>query len=308
MTVFTFPGQGAQKPGFLTPWLAEPAARERLEHLGEVAAVDLVRHGTESDADTIRDTALAQPLIVAAGILAWDALVATGTDLSQVAVAGHSVGEIAAAYAAGVFTADTAIAFVARRARLMAQAAAAADTGMAAVLGGDEQDVVARLGDLGLEPANYNGAGQIVAAGAQDALAELKANPPVKTRVIPLKVAGAFHTRYMAAAHDALAADTDTFTVADATRPLYTNRDGITISSGAEYLRLLIDQVNRPVRWDACMRAFAAAGHEILVEAPPAGTLVGLAKRALPDVVGLTVNTPEDIAVVAGQLARKDAQ
>ena len=307
MTIITFPGQGSQKPGFLSPWLATPESRDKLAQLSDAVGVDLVRHGTESDAETIRDTAVAQPLIVAAGILTWDALVASGADLADAEVAGHSVGEIAAAYAAGVFDAATALAFVKRRATLMAEDAARETTGMSAVLGGDEAAVLARLEELGLEPANFNGGGQIVAAGAPDALEQLRAEPAKGTRVIPLKVAGAFHTRYMATAHDQLAASTAAFATSDPQRGLYTNFDGSRVESGARYLELLIDQVNRPVRWDACMAAFVEAGHTTLVEAAPAGTLVGLAKRGMKGTTGIAVNVPEDIDAVVAALSGEDA-
>jgi [acyl-carrier-protein] S-malonyltransferase len=306
MTIFTFPGQGSQKPGFLAPWLEDATQRARLTELSDAVGVDLVAHGTESDAETIRDTAIAQPLIVAAGILTWDALVASGANLDGVEVAGHSVGEIAAAYAAGIFDAATALAFVSRRATLMAADAAKVTTGMSAVLGGDEADVVARLTELDLEPANFNGGGQIVAAGAPEALEALRAEPAAGTRVSPLKVAGAFHTRFMADAHDALAERIDDFAVADPVRGIYTNFDGTRIESGAKYRRLLVDQVNRPVRWDACMAAFVDAGHETLVEAAPAGTLVGLAKRGMRGTKGLAVNVPADIDAIVTALAGED--
>ncbi|UQN15999.1 ACP S-malonyltransferase [Gulosibacter sp. ACHW.36C] len=307
MTIITFPGQGSQKPGFLSPWLATPERRDTLAQLSDAVGVDLVRHGTESDAETIRDTAIAQPLIVAAGILTWDALVASGADLSGVEVAGHSVGEIAAAYAAGVFDAATALAFVSRRATLMAEDAAKQTTGMSAVLGGAEDEVLARLAELELEPANFNGAGQIVAAGDPDALEQLRAEPAKGTRVIPLKVAGAFHTRYMADAHEQLAASASEFSVRDPKLGLYTNFDGSRVDSGSRYLELLIDQVHRPVHWDACMAAFIDAGHVTLVEAAPAGTLVGLAKRGMKGTTGIAVNVPEDIDAVVAALAEEDA-
>ena len=303
--VVTFPGQGAQKPGFLTPWLDDPQHRATLEQLSEASGIDLIGHGTVSDADTIRDTAVAQPLIVAAGIVVWDALrQRAGAGLDGVAVAGHSVGEIAAACAAGVFDAATAIRFVARRAELMAADAANAVTGMSAVIGGEAEAIVTRLDELELEAANFNGAGQIVAAGEPAALEALKAEPPAGARIIPLKVAGAFHTRWMREAHDALAAEADGFAVADPVRPLHTNRDGSVVADGAEYRRLLVDQVNRPVRWDRCLEAFAAAGATGLIEAAPAGTLTGLAKRALKGIGLVNLNSPADLDAAAELLAQ----
>lgn len=296
MTVVTFPGQGSQKPGFLTPWLEDSASRILLEQLSAASGIDLIRHGTESDADTIRDTAVAQPLIVAAGILTWEALaVRAGDRLDGVAVAGHSVGEIAAAYAAGIFNADTAMRFVVLRSELMAKDAAAVTTGMSAVIGGNEGDVIEHLANLDLAPANFNGAGQIVAAGEPAQLDALRQTPPAGSRIIPLKVAGAFHTRWMADAHEALAAVAEDFPTADPTRPIHTNRDGSTVTEGETYRRYLIDQINRPVHWDLCLSAFLEAGYRGLIEAAPAGTLVGLAKRGLKGIPAVAVNLPADL-------------
>ncbi len=199
--IAVFPGQGSQTPGFLAPWLEFPGARQRVEAFSEWSGVDLVAAGTEWDADAIRDTQVAQPLIVAAGVLSWNAL----PDHAGIAgVAGHSVGEFAAAVAAGVLSDEDALRLVGVRGRAMAAAAAAEATGMSAVIGGDEASVITRLHELDLTPANYNGGGQLVAAGSLAALAVLAAEPPKGSRVIPLAVAGAFHTRYMAPAVEAL--------------------------------------------------------------------------------------------------------
>lgn len=296
----TFPGQGSQKPGFLEPWLSESEHRETLERVSDAVGIDLIKHGTESDAETIRDTTVAQPLIVAAGILVWDALVARSADqLAGVVVAGHSVGEISAAYAAGVFDAPTAVRFVARRAELMAADAAATPTGMAAVLGGEPDAVVAQLEQLGAAAANFNGGGQIVAAGSPETLAAVQAEPPAGSRVIPLKVAGAFHTRYMARAHDTLAAEIEQFEVTDPQRPLLTNFDGSRVDSGAQFRQLVVDQVNRPVRWDRCMETLTELGVSGLVEAAPSGTLVGLAKRAMRGTPTVALASPDDLETVA---------
>ncbi|QAY74102.1 ACP S-malonyltransferase [Agromyces protaetiae] len=296
MIVVVCPGQGSQTPGFLAPWLAEPAFAERLAALSDAAEVDLALHGTESDADTIRDTSIAQPLIVAAGILTLDAVLA-GDRRSRVGgVAGHSVGEITAAAATGVLSDTDAMRFVAARGRAMADAAAEVATGMSAVLGGDEAELLAKLAGLGLEPANFNGGGQIVVAGALDALEQLKAEPPAGARVIPLQVAGAFHTRYMASAVDRLAAVAAELSPADPTLPLWTNRDGSLVSSGAAFLDLLVGQVSSPVRWDLDMEAFGAAGVTGIIELAPAGALVGLAKRGLKGVPTVAVKTPDDLA------------
>lgn len=293
MIIALFPGQGSQSPGFLVPWLELDGSAERLGAYSEWAGVDLLAAGTEWDAERIRDTQVAQPLIVAASLLSWNAL----ADRSAIAgVAGHSVGEFAAAAAAGILSEEDALRLVGIRGRAMAEAAAAEHTGMAAVLGGDEAAVVARLDEFGLTPANYNGGGQIVAAGALDALAALAADPPAGTRVITLQVAGAFHTRYMAPAVAALRSAAEGVAVADPSRRIWTNRDGSTVGSGRAFVDLLVDQVASPVRWDLCMGAFADAGAVGLIELSPAGTLTGLAKRTLRGTPAVAVKTPDDLA------------
>lgn len=295
MIVVVAPGQGSQTPGFLEPWLADPDQRALLSSLSDAAGVDLVAHGTTSDADTIRDTAVAQPLIVAAGILAARALFRR-VDRSAVAgVAGHSVGEFTAAAVSGVLTDVDAVTLVAERGRAMADAAALVETGMSAVLGGDEAELLTRLEALGLSPANYNGGGQIVVAGETAALAELAADPPAKSRVVPLQVAGAFHTRFMQPAVERLRAAAAPVTADDPTLTLWTNHDGSTVVSGARFVELLVGQVSSPVRWDATMSSFAAAGVTGIVELAPAGALTGLAKRALRGVPSVAVKTPDDL-------------
>jgi [acyl-carrier-protein] S-malonyltransferase len=302
--IAVFPGQGSQSPGFLTPWLERDGARERLGAYSEWAGVDLVAAGTEWDADRIRDTKVAQPLIVAASLLSWNAL----TDAAAIAgVAGHSVGEFAAAAASGILSEEDALRLVGLRGRAMAEAAATAETGMSAVLGGDEAAVVARLEELDLTPANYNGGGQLVAAGALDSLQQLAAAPPAGTRVIPLQVAGAFHTRYMAPAVDALRTASADVTTNDPRVRIWTNRDGSEVTSGAAYRDLLVAQVASPVRWDLCMAAFAGAGVTGIVELSPAGTLVGLAKRALRGVPGVAVKTADDLDSAAALLGAVEA-
>jgi [acyl-carrier-protein] S-malonyltransferase len=292
------PGQGSQTPGFLAPWLELPGLRDRATALSDAAGVDLVVHGTTSDADTIRDTAVAQPLIVGAGLLALEALYAVRPDAlaSTVGVvAGHSVGEITAASATGVLTAEDAMSLVSLRGRAMADASAITPTGMSAVLGGDPAEVLAALERYGLTPANMNGAGQIVAAGTLEQLAALAADPPAKVRVIPLQVAGAFHTLHMAPAVDVLTAEWGDHDVSDPGITLLSNADGAAVDSGAEFLRRLISQVRNPVRWDRCMETMTSLGVTGLVELAPAGTLVGLAKRAMKGVQSVALKTPDDL-------------
>lgn len=292
MLVLVAPGQGAQTPGFLTPWLELPGAADRVAAWSDAIGLDLARYGTQADADEIRDTAVAQPLLVAAGLLSAAAL----GDMSPGAVAGHSVGEITAATFAGVLDDVSALTLVRKRGLAMAEAAAITETGMSALLGGDPEVSVAHLEKLGLTPANINGAGQIVAAGTLEQLAALAEDKPEGVRkVVPLKVAGAFHTRHMAPAVDRLAEAARQLTPADPKVAYVSNKDGGAVATGAEVLNRLVGQVANPVRWDLCMETFKELGATALVEVCPGGTLTGLAKRALPGVKTLALKTPDDL-------------
>ena len=297
------PGQGSQKPGFLTPWLDLPDAETRLREWSTLCGVDLLHLGTRAEADEIKDTARTQPLLVAAALLAAEHLPLTQVDL----VAGHSVGELGASALAGVLTADAAITLAGVRGREMAAACALEPTGMSAVLGGDPDDVVATIERYGLYPGNRNGAGQIVAAGSLDGLAKFAAEPPAKARVIPLQVAGAFHTPYMAPAEKALGAIAGGITTADPVRTLLSNLDGTAVATGGDMLQRLVRQVTAPVRWDLCMRTMKDLGVTGVIELPPAGTLAGLVKRELkgdgaPEIV--TLNTPDDLTAARDLIAR----
>jgi [acyl-carrier-protein] S-malonyltransferase len=289
------PGQGSQTPGMLGPWLDDPGAADALERWSAATGLDLRRLGTEAGAEEIKDTAVTQPLIVAASLLA-----ARRVDLPEGApVAGHSVGELAAAAIAGVLDEDAAVTLAAVRGREMAAACALTPTGMSAVLGGDPDDVLATLDRLGLDAANRNGGGQVVAAGPLEALAQLAENKPEKARVVPLAVAGAFHTRFMAPAEEALAAHAAGITPADPVRPLLSNADGTAVGDGAEVLRRLVAQVTRPVRWDSCMATLRELGVTGVVELPPAGALVGLVKRELKGTATAALKTPDDLEKAA---------
>ncbi len=298
MLVITAPGQGAQAPGFLTPWLELPGFADRLASWSELAGCDLIRCGTTADADEIRDTAVAQPLLVAAAIAVAEALTGEPVPVRDVTamIAGHSVGELAAGAIAGAITPQDAMSLVRVRARGMAAAAAAERTGMTAVLGGDEAEVLAAIERHGLTAANVNGAGQIVAAGTLPQLAAFAADPPVKARLRTLSVAGAFHTTHMGPAVDALAAQAAQVTVNDTELPLLSNADGAAVKSGTDWLKRIVAQVSAPVRWDLCMASMAQAGVTALIELPPAGTLTGLARRALPGIRLTAVKTPDDLA------------
>ncbi|MEV7322663.1 ACP S-malonyltransferase [Streptomyces sp. NPDC093970] len=295
MLVLVAPGQGAQTPGFLTPWLELPGAQDRLREWSDVIGLDLVHYGTNADADEIRDTAIAQPLLVAAGLLSGTALGAIA-DIAPGAVAGHSVGEITAAAFAGVLTDTEALSLVRKRGLAMAEAAAITETGMSALLGGDPEVSVAHLEKLGLTPANINGAGQIVAAGTLEQLAALAEDKPEGVRkVVALKVAGAFHTHHMAPAVDKLAEAAAQLEPADPKLTYVSNRDGRAVASGDRIVERLVGQVANPVRWDLCMETFKELGVTALLEVCPGGTLTGLAKRALPGVKTLALKTPDDL-------------
>jgi len=297
MIVVVCPGQGSQTPGFLTPWLELEGFSTSIASQQTASGLDLVSFGTTADADTIRDTSVAQPLIVAAGVATLTELLG-GKTLAQAGVAGiagHSVGEITAAVGAGVFTPEAGIQFVRERGNAMAKAAALEVTSMAAILGGDQSAVESRLAELGLEPANYNGGGQIVAAGSADGIAALQAEPVAGTRVVPLQVAGAFHTRYMAPAVEVLDAYSQSVSVADPSVKLWSNNGGKLVASGKDFVSLLVSQVKSPVRWDLTMAALVEAGVTAIIEVAPAGTLVGLAKRGMPGIETLAIKTPDQL-------------
>jgi [acyl-carrier-protein] S-malonyltransferase len=291
------PGQGAQSPGFLTPWLEDPSFEARIHWLSAVAGLDLAHYGTEADADSIRDTAVAQPLIVAAGMLSALALFPQpGDAFGKVGVAaGHSVGEITAATGVRVITAEQAMVFARERGRAMAEASAATPSGMTAVLGGDHDDVLATLDKHGLSSAHVNGGGQVVAAGTLAQLEALAAEPPAGARLRPLSVAGAFHTVHMAPAVDILASHARAISTHDPRTRLLSNRDGRVIHDGRDVLIRLVGQVANPARWDLCQQTMTDLGVTGLLEVPPAGTLTGLAKRAMPGVETFALKTPDQL-------------
>lgn len=304
------PGQGAQTPGMLAPWLELPRTGDRLAVLSEAAGIDLTAHGTTSDADTIRDTAVAQPLIVSASLIALRALEDEGGAVSADATAGHSVGEFAAAAVAGVFDDAGAVGLVAQRARFMARAAASEATGMAAVLGGDPDEVTAAVEAAGLWPANVNGGGQTVAAGSLDDLARFAANPPARARVIPLQVAGAFHTPYMQPALEAFGAVATGWPSAAPRTVLLSNADGAAYpadATGGTVVARLVAQIAAPVRWDLCQATLAGLGVTGLLELAPGGVLKGLARRSLPGVETVAITSPADLPAAQDLVARHAA-
>lgn len=306
MIAILCPGQGSQTPGLLGPWLELDGVPELVDRLADAAKVDLRHLGTAADADAIKDTSVAQPLIVAASLISLTALTdrsgpqGTWADVT----AGHSVGEYAAAVVAGVLSDLDALALVATRGRAMASAAAATPTGMAAIVGGDPDEVSAALAAADLVAANVNGGGQVVAAGALSAIDQLRANAPARARVIPLAVAGAFHTEYMRSAVDVVAEAAAALTPADPTLTLLSNADGEAVSSGADAVARLVAQIARPVRWDACQERLAALGVTAAIELAPGGVLTGLARRTLPGVETVAIKGPGDLDAAADLIAR----
>lgn len=297
MLAIVAPGQGAQTPGFLAPWLAESRFADRLNWLSAVSGLDLPHYGTEADAETIRDTAVAQPLLVAAGMLAAVELFPHPADAFRYigVVAGHSVGEITAAAGVGVLSAEQAMVFVRERGRAMAEASAATPTSMTAVVGGQPEEVLAAIEAAGLTAANNNGRGQIVAAGTTEQLTAFAAAPPTRARLIELSVAGAFHTVHMEPAVDVLSRHARAISTHDPRTRLLSNADGQVVHDGQEALRRLVGQVANPVRWDLCMTAMTDLGVTGLLEMPPAGTLTGIAKRNMKGVELFALNTPDQL-------------
>jgi [acyl-carrier-protein] S-malonyltransferase len=304
MLVIAAPGQGAQAPGFLTPWLDLPGVADRLTAWSDLAGCDLIACGTTASAEEITDTAIAQPLLVAAALAAAETLGGLDQLRNQAGIAaGHSVGELAAGAIAGVLPPEDAIRLVSVRGRAMAKAAAAEATGMTAVLGGDQDEVLAALDVHGLTPANVNGAGQIVAAGTMAQLAALAADPPAGARLRPLSVAGAFHTAHMAPAVATLREAAAGITVSDPAILLLSDADGAAVKSGSDWLERIVTQVSAPVRWDQCMQTMAGLGASALIELPPGGTLTGLARRALPQLSRVALKTPDDLDSARSLLA-----
>ena len=301
MIALLAPGQGSQTPGMLAEWLNLPGAGDRIDRWSQISGLDLARLGTVATADEITDTAITQPLVVATTLLAHAALAERGLPAAaDTVIAGHSVGEIAAYAIAGVISDDAAVKLAAVRGAEMAKACAAEPTGMSAVLGGEEDEVLARLEALGLIAANRNAAGQIVAAGSIAALEKLAEDPPTKARVRQLATAGAFHTHYMAAALDGYAAAVAEVTAEDPATTLLSNFDGRPVTSAADAMEKLVAQLTRPVRWDLCNATIRALDVVAIIEFPPAGALTGIAKRELRGVVTHAIKTPADLDGLSG--------
>jgi [acyl-carrier-protein] S-malonyltransferase len=299
------PGQGSQTPGFFEPWLELETFRKQIERSSEILGIDLVHFGTIADQDAIRDTKVAQPLIVAAGIASYLVLREKfGDKLAVSSTAGHSVGEITSAFVAGIFDDEVALKFVQKRGNEMAHASSLAESSMAAVVGGDSETVLGELSARGLFAANYNGSGQIVAAGSKQLISELVANAPSGTRVVQLQVAGAFHTEFMESARGPLAEYAKAVNAADPKMVIWTNRDGSVVSTGPNFLDLLVNQVSNPVRWDQTMNSMTESGVSLLIELLPGGALSGIAKRAMPNTVAIPLKTPADLDKVAEALGK----
>jgi len=285
------PGQGSQTPGMLNSWIQDPSLKDLLLSWSDAIGLDLLHLGTDADAEEIKDTANAQPLIVATSLLGAHAL-----GIKKVAVtSGHSVGELAAAAISGAISESDALMIVRARGVEMAKAAAASPSGMSAVLGGDRAEVLAAIAALKLVAANDNGAGQIVAAGDLQALESLNENPPAGARVRALAVAGAFHTQFMQPAVEPLRALATTVPTHPVVIQVISNKDGQVVRDGAEVLNRIVDQIANPVRWDLCMETLKSLGVTGVIELPPAGTLVGLLKRAASEIETFALKSAEDL-------------
>lgn len=315
------PGQGAQKPGMLTDWLELPGAESFFRWAGAIAGADLLELGTTGDAEAIKDTAVTQPLVVAMSLFIARELggmpgpvVHSPHAGRDVVITGHSVGELTAAALAGVLSVEAAIALTAVRGRAMARSCAQTPTGMSAVLGGDPDEVLAAIEQHGLVPANRNGGGQVVAAGTLDGLAALKADPPAKARIVPLSVAGAFHTHHMASARAELEGLIGGLRPAAPSRLLLSNADGAAVDDGAAVLSRLVSQVTSPVRFDACLATLRDLGVTAVLELPPAGALAGLAKREWKgsDIEVLALTSPADLdrarELISAERGRAEAE
>lgn len=296
MIALTCPGQGAQTPGFLGPWLEIESFKTEIDKYSLILDMDLIHFGTKAEADQIKDTRIAQPLIVAASMASHAVLIkALGEDAKIAGVAGHSVGEIAAAKIAGVLDTEAALNFVKARGEQMAQAASLEESSMAAVVGGEQDSVLEHLSKLGLFAANYNGKGQIVAAGSSSKISELIETPPAGSRVVGLAVAGAFHTSFMETAKVTLTSLASSIRCENPKMLIWSNSDGSRVDSGDKFLELLINQVSKPVRWDKTMESMVSDGVSAVIELLPGGTLTGIAKRAMPSVNTFALKSPEDI-------------
>ncbi len=305
MICIAAPGQGSQAPGFLSAWLEIPIFKEQIEKASAVLGIDLIHYGTVADADAIKDTKIAQPLIVAAGIASYLTLKESlGEELVISSTAGHSVGEITAAYVSGILNSDGALKFVQRRGNEMAEAAALTPSSMAAVVGGELDSVLSHLDSVGLFAANYNGAGQVVAAGSKELIEHLVASAPAGSRVIALQVAGAFHTSFMEPARPSLTAFAKELSVQDPKISIWSNNDGQLVQSGQKYLELMVNQVSNPVRWDKTMESMQLANVSVMIELLPSGALSGIAKRAMPNTVAIALKTPADLDKVAEAIGK----
>jgi len=285
------PGQGSQTPGMLNSWIADPSLKELLISWSDAIGLDLVHLGTVADADEIKDTANAQPLIVATSLLGAHAL-----GIKNFAVtSGHSVGELAAAALSGAISEKDALRIVRARGIEMAKTASARPAGMSAILGGDRKEVLFAITIRKLVAANDNGAGQIVAAGDLKALAELAENPPTGVRVRALAVAGAFHTGYMQPAVEPLRALVSSIPTHGVSNQVISNKDGRVIAGAHEVLDRIVDQIANPVRWDLCMETMKSIGITGVIELPPSGTLVGLLKRAANEIETFALKSADDL-------------
>jgi [acyl-carrier-protein] S-malonyltransferase len=271
----------------LQPWLGWPGAKSLVAELSEAAGLDLVQRSANASDEELKKTEIAQPLLLATALLSWGALNAPsahGTKFDLAAVAGHSVGEFAASIIAEVLSPTDAMRLVKLRGHAMANASKTPETGMAAVLGGNEAAVMAAIEQCDLHAANINAQGQIVAAGLLTNLAELPERVPDGCRVRPLAVAGAFHTKFMSSALQEFNTAAKTTEFRDPKITFVSNDAGKVLVTGQQIREHLTKQIAKPVDWLACQRTFAKIGIKQMIELAPGKTLSAIAKRETPDI------------------------
>jgi [acyl-carrier-protein] S-malonyltransferase len=296
MIAFTFPGQGSQKPGMGAPWKDHPSW-ELVEEASTVAGRDVAHLLLDADADELRDTRNSQLATYVLSLVVLDAVERLGVDPAR--VAGHSLGEYTALTAAGVLSFADGVTLVAERGEAMQVAAAERAGTMAAIVALDDDDVAVACartdGDVWV--ANHNAPGQVVIAGAPEAIAAAgeHAKELGARRILPLEVGGAFHTPFMSSARERLRKALAKADLRDAELPVLANVDARSHTTAADWENLLAAQLCSPVRWRHILNALGDDGVDLLVELGPGTALTGMAKRTLEGVTTMAVSVPEDL-------------
>ncbi len=296
MLALVAPGQGSQSVGMLAPWVADSQTKDLVESWSELISVDLLKLGQLGTAEEIKSTDIAQLLIFITSYLSSLALDLRNAKDSSIVYAGHSVGEFAAYSLAGTFEVDQALRLVAKRGQAMLSATKVfSKTGMSAVLGGNKEEVLSYLREFDLIPANINSNGQIIAAGSLENLERLSSSPLEGTRIRPLEVSAAFHTKFMEPAVSQFTEIFKTLSVNSPRQIVLSNKNGERLSKPTDIMENLIQQVISPVRWDLCQAKMVELGVTGMLELAPGGTLCGIAKKEIPNVETFAIKSPEDI-------------